>query len=295
MECVNLGIGASSMSRVLSVTFSSINDVRVFLASAEEIKIKANTKEDSDYAVDRSRLSSVLNELYTFVRAIEMTPWSEQQPVEIVLNKLMTFASFLWGCLVDLDIHSRQSQSSRSISSQQVYESQSHMPAYYGSPMGSPRSEFCATASTRESMLSDTTSIFTVGSQVSPSTPRRRGFAESLSTSPHVRKFASTSALNERYKEEACDFTNPEKEKSHLFSESTYGEGTDLRESLDFYRTSHDSAVVMSTRCTPHQSLVADQKGPTTQIPVIVDEVSIETDQASISGNTIYSSSCVTI
>ncbi|KAF9346513.1 hypothetical protein BGX26_001965, partial [Mortierella sp. AD094] len=288
MEYLNAGAGVSLMDQIITSTIQAAQVVKVFLVSAEEIRTKTNSKEDSEYAIYRSRLSSALVELFEYIQILERTAWPEAQPIEIVLNKFMSMAAFLWGCLVDLDVHSRSNQElpgpQRRNSSLQEHESQPRrtsssdpattLDAEVSAGGDGPKREreLRSTAVTNVSSTSELDSRVTFSRNIAPSRPKY--VADSTGpVSPLGRKFVSLNDLSDRYKQQAGRFS-PDEEVARQIPESTYGEGNDLeRNNMDFYRSSHDSAVVItSAKGTPHHSLMTGYKGPTAVTPMVVEE-----------------------
>ncbi|KAF9392324.1 hypothetical protein BGX21_011055 [Mortierella sp. AD011] len=273
MEYLNVGAGASSLNQIITSTIHAAQVVKVFLVSAEEIKAKTNSKEDSEYAVYRSRLSSALVELFGYTQVIERTAWPESEPIEIILNKFMNMAAFLWGCLVDLDVHSRSSQTHELSQSRRTSSSDpSATPDAEVAAGGNSRQGSRSTAATNISGASELDSRATPSRNTAP--PRPRNADDSVGPlSPLSRKYVSLNDLSDRYKQQAGRFS-PDEEVMRQIPESKYGEGNELeRDNMDLYRSNHDSAVVItSVKGIPHHSLKTGYKGPTAVTPTVVEE-----------------------
>ncbi|KAF9116348.1 hypothetical protein BGX27_003342 [Mortierella sp. AM989] len=285
MECLDTKAEVSVKGRIVTATTQAAQVVNMFLISAEEIRTKTNAKEDNEYAIHRSRLSSALIGLYEYIQVVESTAWSEAQSVEMALNRFMSIAAFLWGCLVDLDVHSRSNQTSQELIIPQTQNSSLGQKSNVqnissATPTTVSSAETPTSNPTGQELHSAAATNFSSGSpkvitsrNTAPARPNHA--ADSTSpTSPLGRKFASLNALSDRYKQQAVSQPFPDKEMVRLIPEATYDEGNDLeRNNPDICRPSHDSAVVItSAKGTPHHSLMTGYKGPTAAIPTVAEE-----------------------
>ncbi|KAF8978788.1 hypothetical protein BGZ46_006136 [Entomortierella lignicola] len=296
MEYLSKEAKVSSMDQIVTTTIQSAQVVKIFLLSADEVRIRPNSKEDQQYVIHRARLSSALIDIFEYVQVVESTVWHEAQPAEIVLNKFMSMASFLFGCLVDLDVHSRSNPTSQEIPLPQCQD-------YLLQERGLSQVTLTDTISSTEtpaedqrhewnspSIADDNTINNSKLPPESSSSSRQTALPQPKYTTGHLgsaaslgRKFVSPDTLSDHYKLHAGGQSSPDKDGVQQVSEPTYDEGTDLeRNNLDFSRSGHDSAVVItSEKGTPHHSLLSGYKGPTASIPMVVEEDNSDQSPAS--------------
>ncbi|KAG0304139.1 hypothetical protein BGZ98_005891, partial [Dissophora globulifera] len=278
MECLNGGNGTAGLDRILRMTIQSAQTVEIFLASADEMRIRTNVKDDGIYAKHRAELSSTLRELLNFIRILETASDELSTTGDTVLNRFMTLASALLRCLVDLEAHSKPNAGTPE-SPRVIKRVMSSSPE----PESEPEPEVpkvssviaSATVSSTEKLEMRPASARDANSNIgdlppqtmstrntAPPRPKRPEGPTSPAVAPLGRKFASLTSLNDCYKQQAgSQQPSDDKDGSCLSPEAAYGEGNDLEKGYPaFYRANHDSAVaLMSAKNTPHHSLMGDE------------------------------------
>ncbi|KAG0316571.1 hypothetical protein BGZ99_006818 [Dissophora globulifera] len=279
MECLNGGNGTAGLDRILRMTIQSAQTVEIFLASADEMRIRTNAKDDGIYAKHRAELSSTLRELLNFIRILETASDELSTSGDTVLNRFMTLASALLRCLVDLEAHSKPNAGTpesprvtkRVMSSSPEPESEPEpevpkVSSVIASTTVSSTEKLemrPASARNANSNSGDLPPQTMSTRNTAPPRPKRPEGPTSPAVVPLGRKFASLTSLNDCYKQQAgSQQPSDDKDGSCLSPEVAYGEGNDLEKGYPaFYRANHDSAVaLMSAKNTPHHSLMGDEK-----------------------------------
>ncbi|KAF9439200.1 hypothetical protein BGZ76_009373 [Entomortierella beljakovae] len=264
-------------SQIMATAIQATQYSKTFLLSAEEIKTKGNTKEDNDYAILRSRLASALIELFDYIQVLQNTIEYDYLPTKNELEVLSSKATLLSGCLVDLDVHSKASQGSQERSSSQsrnipskIHPDSEAVADYSAQRLGSNSVKETTGSSSSKDILPKAASSKDTAPPTSPS----KIPISPVRANPFTKNVTSMSALSDRCKDLPESYSPLDKDGVHLVPEASYGEGNDLEKNTsDFYRASHDSAVViMSGKCTPHNSLMAGQREQPTTIPTIDEE-----------------------
>ncbi|KAF9953836.1 hypothetical protein BGZ65_004430, partial [Modicella reniformis] len=280
MECLNETNETTLLDRILTAAIQTAQAVEIFMMSADDMKSRtASIKEDTADNVNyRAHLSAASNELYEYIKFLGSRGYSDENS----LNKLMSLAQELLRCLVDMEPYS---PGSRRASVAQKQESEMPKSSTATSTVISPFISSIVTeipsingqGDDQDSYPMETdemSSKYTLSR--STATPRPKHPTSPMSTAPVNRKFASLNSLNERHKRQpggagagAGGPPSPDGDVAHPNPEAVYSEGNDLeRKRVESYRSNHDSAVVMSARATPHQSMVTPQMGTIMTIPI---------------------------
>ncbi|KAG0268481.1 hypothetical protein BGZ95_002440, partial [Linnemannia exigua] len=309
MECLNGDQSTKELSRIIRTTIQSAQAVEAYLFSADDTRVRTHFREDEQYIIHKNKLSSTLTELFEFIHIMENVLTAKGPSSEIVLNRLMNLASVLLKCLIDLEIPSKSQSSNQEpspLSGKRISFSQDRPSSHAipGSaadsklfsrsvaPEDSPRvsedqtirqqlvTETTEAAETAETATVAPATVPTAATappkttalrNTVPARPKPSTAPINSQTFPLNRKFASFNSHSDRNKRQAAgDQQVPELDGSHLNPDAAYGEAHDLeRNHVDFNRPSHDSAVVMSGKNTPHHSLLNGQKGAKPIIPVV--------------------------
>ncbi|KAG0221514.1 hypothetical protein BGX31_009786 [Mortierella sp. GBA43] len=257
MECLSEANGTTRLDRILSITIQTAQSVEIFIISADDMRSRANVKDDQDYAAYRAQLSATSNELYEYIKFLGPRGFSD----EGILNKLMSLGTIMLRCLIDMEPHA---PGSRRGSLAPIPEPV--MPKIPSS-MLMAASAMDSTANGQKDnhepqfMESETPSK----SRASRSPSRHRTNSN--------RKFGSISSLNERYKRQATGNggqSSPDKEAAMSFLDSAYEGNEPEKKHVESHRPNQDSPVAVSSRVTQHQNIVAPQMG--TVITVAIDE-----------------------
>lgn len=284
MECLNGNFGSKGLGGIIRTTLQSAQAVEAFYISADDARVRTYFKEDERYIFHKTQLSSTLIELFEFIHIMENVLTVKGPSSEIILNRLMNLASVLLKCLIDLEIPSKApnsnqeaSQSSAKRVSFPLDQEDSH-PSPATSPTPSDESLMEAEERhIRQHLNTNTTpsSKSATSRNTAPARPKHPTTSITSQEFPLIRKFASLNSLNDRYKRQGADEHHcAEMDSYNLDPEGAYGEAHDLeRNHVDFYRASHDSAVViMSGKNTPHHSIMNGQKGAKPSVPVVEEE-----------------------
>ncbi|KAF9923648.1 hypothetical protein FBU30_006263 [Linnemannia zychae] len=300
MECLNGNLGSKGMTSVIRMTMQSAQTVEAFFISADDARVRAQFKEDEQYITHKTQLSSTLNELFEFLHIMEGVSTVNGPSSEIVLNRLMNLASVLLKCLIDMEIPSKAQGGNQDsplpfakrISFSRDEQDSHPLPIFVSntgfgtqadarsqnSPSGDTNGR-----STRRHQTTNTTTMtptqkVSVSRNTAPARPKQTSALNSVQGFPLNRKFASLNSLSDRYKRQASEEHHCPEMDALLSPEAVYGEAHDLEQNQpDFYRSNHDSAVViMSGKNTPHHSLMNVQKGAKQNVPIVEEETQIE-------------------
>ncbi|KAF8931754.1 hypothetical protein BGZ47_011701 [Haplosporangium gracile] len=288
MECLNGSFGSKGLSGIIRTTLQSAQAVEAFYISADDTKVRTYFKEDEQYIVHKAQLSSTLIELFEFIHIMENVLTVKGPSSEIILNRLMNLASVLLKCLIDLEIPSKSqnsNQESLQFSAKRVsfiQDQQDTFPLPGSSPTLSEESQMEAEErhirqhlAAKAAAAAASAPKSTTSRNTAPARPKQPTTSTTSQGFPFNRKFASLTSLSDRYKrqvegEHHCE----EMDGYHLNPEAAYSEAHDLeRNRVDFYRPSHDSAVViMSGKSTPHHSIMNGQKGVKPSVSAVEEE-----------------------
>ncbi|KAF8934428.1 hypothetical protein BGZ58_005703 [Dissophora ornata] len=288
MECLNNGNGATELDRVLRTTIQAAQAVELFLVSAEEMRARTNAKEDNEYAAHKAELSSTLMELFDYIRVLEIASGTMSSSNETVMNRFLSLASVVLRCLAEMDVHPKANLASSlesSESSTRSSFSEEHEPEVPKLPSATPAMVPIPAAPINNSMCGEeslpsgqaNSNNDTQPKYASPrntASPRQKHLINVVTpVMPLKKKFGSLTSLNERYKRQAVGQQSSDKDGSHLNPEAAYGEGNDMdRNHPDLYRSSHDTAVVItSARNTSHRGLKNADEGTPSLGPAVVE------------------------
>ncbi|KAH7050708.1 hypothetical protein BKA57DRAFT_308717 [Linnemannia elongata] len=286
MECLNGSFGSKGLSGIIRTTLQSAQAVEAFYISADDTKVRTYFKEDEQYIIHKTQLSSTLIELFEFIHIMENVLTVQGPSSEIILNRLMNLASVLLRCLIDLEIPSKgqnSNQESSQSSTKRIsfnQDQQDTFPLPGSSPTPSEESQMEAEERhIREHLAARAAAAAVSKGTTSRNTAPPRPKQPTTSTTSqglHLnRKFASLTSLSDQYKRQVeGEHHCAEMDGYHLNPEAAYGEAHDLeRNHVDFYRSSHDSAVViMSGKNTPHHSIMNGQKGAKPSVSIVEEE-----------------------
>lgn len=283
MECLNGNFGSKGLSGIIRTTLQSAQAVEAFYISADDARVRTYFKEDERYIFHKTQLSSTLIELFEFIHIMENVLTVKGPSSEIILNRLMNLASVLLKCLIDLEIPSKAQNSNleSSHSSAKRVSFPLDQEDSHPSPATSPTPSDESLMDTEERFIrkhltTNTTSSKSATSRnTAPARPKHPTTSTTSQEFPLTRKYASLNSLNDRYKrQDGEEHHCTEMDAHHLDPEGAYGEAHDLeRNHVDFYRASHDSAVViLSGKNTPHHSIMNGQKGAKPSVPVVEEE-----------------------
>ncbi|KAF9544573.1 hypothetical protein EC957_011884 [Mortierella hygrophila] len=279
MECLNGSFGSKGLSGIIRTTLQSAQAVEAFYISADDTKVRTYVKEDEQYIIHKTQLSSTLIELFEFIHIMENVLTVKGPSSEIILNRLMNLASVLLKCLIDLEIPSKgqnsnqeSSQSStKRISFSQDQQDTFPLPGF--SPTPSEESQIEAEERHIREHLAAKAAAAAVSSKgttsrnTAPARPKQPTTSTTSQGFPLNRKFASLTSLSDQYKRQV-------EGDHHCVEMDAYGEAHDLeRNHVDFYRPSHDSAVVITSgKNTPHHSIMNGQKGAKPSVSVVEED-----------------------
>ncbi|KAF9087576.1 hypothetical protein BGX29_000761 [Mortierella sp. GBA35] len=276
MESLNGGLGTKGMDDVIRTTIQSAQAVEAFLISADDARVRTHFKEDEQYIIHKNQLSSTLMELFEFIHVMENISSVRSPSSEIILNRLMNLASVLLKCLIDLEIPPKAQNLNQELSllpPKRVSFSQDQ----HDHPLPASASDegvLAAEDRVLQQYLSikppTASSLKNIASRnTAPARPKQPTTATANQGSSHSRKYTSLNVVSDRHRRQAeGKHELGEMDGAHLNPTAAYGEAHDLeRNHLDFYRPSHDSAVViMSGKNTPHHSLMPGQKGAKSEV-----------------------------
>ncbi|KAF9987039.1 hypothetical protein BGZ75_001077 [Mortierella antarctica] len=300
MECLNGSKGSTALNDILKKTIQAGQVVEKFLMSAEEMKTRTNIKEDTDYTTNKALLLTTMTDLFGFIHTLESAPEGRNHAVDAILNRFMSLVSVMLRCLVDMEVIPKASTSSQSVQETSLFsgnrrisfpqdqESQTlEALSASRSITPEPRIEDDIYENGRSYQLSDSPVSSAVGSNtdnlsratyLSKNTTSVRPKQQTNSFGqvvPLNRKLISMTSMNEKYKRQANSGQySLDKDVPGTHPETAvYGEAHDLEsDQMDFYRSPHhDSAVVLSTKNTPHHSLMNGNKASSPRIPVVED------------------------
>ncbi|KAF9286673.1 hypothetical protein BGZ68_002675 [Mortierella alpina] len=300
MERLNGRTGSTALNDILKKTVQAGQVVEKFLTSAEEMKMRTNIKEDRDYTTHKALLLTTMTDLFGFINTLESAPEGRSHAVDAVLNRFMSLASVMLRCLVDMEAipktgtssqpaqESVQFNSNGRASSPQDQESRTlEAPSASRTTTPEPTVEDDIYESGRSYQLSDSPVSSAVGTNADDLSRTNYPSKSSISVRskqqtnsfgqvvPLNRKLISMTSINEKYRRQANSGQYSfDKDAPSTYPETAvYGEAHDLEsDQMDFYRSPHhDSAVVLSTKNTPHHSLMNGNKASSPRIPVVED------------------------
>lgn len=288
MECLNGSFGSKGLSGIIRTTLQSAQAVEAFYISADDTKVRTYFKEDEQYIIHKTQLSSTLIELFEFIHIMENVLTVKGPSSEIILNRLMNLASVLLKCLIDLEIPSKGQNSNQESSHSStkrisfIQDQQDTFPLPGSSPTPSEESQMEAEErhirehlAAKAAAAAASASKGTTSRNTAPARPKQPTTSTTSQRFPLNRKFVSLTSLSDEYKRHVeREYHCAEMDVYHLNPEAAYGEAHDLeRNYVDFYRSSHDSAVViMSGKNTPHHSIMNGQKGVKPSVSVVEEE-----------------------
>ena len=123
MECLDGGTTHSDLGSILRTTLQCGQAVEMLLASAEEMRVRTNIREEEEVVAQKFQLSLSLTEVFEYIQTLETDEESMLRPFEEILNRLMTLAFVLLKHLTDLEPNSKVRQQQQQQQQQQEQDS----------------------------------------------------------------------------------------------------------------------------------------------------------------------------
>ncbi|KAG0347911.1 hypothetical protein BG004_006560 [Podila humilis] len=268
MESMKEKVGPLEMQHILRKSVEAAKVVEIFLASAMDIKVRTQVKEDNEFVQLKNELSSALDEFFEYMHKVETALLTQERSLESIMTVLMSLTSVLLKKLVDLDAQPKRNSQGALLQAQQSKDQEQESTSRPSSTISDRmvESDLVSTSSTNESLpplprpnskskeslldaLSSSQPIEispAVARTISPSTTK----AASRNTAPVAarikagpglngqnaalnRKFGSLTSLNDRFKRQGRASHSPNDNDSLattdlLNPEAAYGEAHDL-------------------------------------------------------------------
>ncbi|KAF9944577.1 hypothetical protein BGZ70_004515, partial [Mortierella alpina] len=299
MECLNSSVGSTALNDILKKTIQAGQVVEKFLVSAEEMKTRTTIKEEGDYTAHKALLITTMTDLFGFIHTLESAPENKSHAVDTILNRFMSLVSVMLRCLVDMEVIPKASASSQSAQENSLFDGNRRVsvPQDQESQVleassasrtitPEPRIEGDIHENGRSYQLSDSPVSSVVGSNADDlskaiySSKNNTSIRPKQQTNsfgqvvPLSRKLISMTSMNEKYRRQANSGQYSfDKDVPSYPETAVYGEAHDLEsDQMDYYRSPHhDSAVVLSTKNTPHHSLMNGKKVSSPRLPAVED------------------------